>query len=89
MHGLIFGHFLAKERARPAGGIPVTNSYYGLSWSSAVLCILLLPIGLWNATLPLTLSKKGFYVMLFLLSVFAVIAVQKNTCDSQCAGTAQ
>ena len=89
MHGLIFGHFLAKERARPAGGIPVTNSYYGLSWFSAVSCILMLSINFRNATLALILSKKGFYAMSFLLSMFVVIVVQKNTCHSRCADTAQ
>ncbi len=68
-------------------GILVTNIYYGLSWFSTVLCILLLSVGLWNATL--ILSKKGLYAMSFLLSMFAAIAVQKNTRDSQRMGTAQ
>ena len=38
-------------------------------------------MGLWNATL--TASEKGFYAMSFLLSLFAAIAVQKNTRDGQ------
>lgn len=37
--------------------IPVTDIYYGISWFSAILSILLLVIGLWNASL--SLSEKG------------------------------
>jgi uncharacterized membrane protein YiaA len=59
----------------------VTNIYYGLSWFSTILAIVLLTVGLWNATL--SLSEKGFYAMSFLLSLFAAIAVQKNTRDSK------
>ena len=62
------------------------NRYFGLSWFSTVLC-LLLTIGLWNATLAL--SEKGFYAMSFLLALFAAIAVQKNTSDVQRASSAQ
>lgn len=64
--------------------IPVTDIYYGISWAAAILSILLLVIGLWNA--DLWLSEKGFYAMSFFLSVFAAIVVQKNTRDSQQAG---
>jgi len=42
---------------------------------------LLLIIGLWNADLGL--SEKGFYGMSFTLSLFAAIAVQKNTRDKK------
>jgi len=41
--------------------------------------ISLLTIGLWNATLQP--SEKGFYAMSFVLSLFAVVAVQKNVRD--------
>jgi len=41
--------------------------------------VLLLTVGLWNATLER--SEKGFYAMSFLLSLFAVVAVQKNVRD--------
>ena len=61
-------------------GIPVTNIYYGLSWISLVLSLLLSTIGLWNASI--TLAEKGFYGMAYLLSLFAAITVQKNTRDS-------
>ena len=86
MYGLFSAISLQKSVRDRLEGIPVTTIYYGLSWFSTVLCILLLSIGLWNATL--TLSEKGFYAMSFLLSMFAAIAVQKNTRDSQPVGTA-
>ena len=53
--------------------------YLNISWFSALVSILLLTIGLWNA--DLLPSEKGFYAMSFLLSLFASIAVQKNTRD--------
>jgi uncharacterized membrane protein YiaA len=62
-------------------GIPVTNIYYGISWFSTVLAILLLIIGLWNA--DLMRSEKGFYGMSFTLSLFAAVAIQKNIRDGQ------
>jgi len=43
--------------------------------------LLLLTVGLWNT--DLTLSEKGFYAMAFTLSMFAAIAVQKNTRDAK------
>jgi uncharacterized membrane protein YiaA len=59
----------------------LTDIYYGLSWFSTILSIILLTVGLWNATLlP---SEKGFYAFAFLLAMFGAIAVQKNTRDSQ------
>lgn len=61
--------------------IPVTDIYYSISWFTTVTSIVLLVIGLWNA--DLLLSEKGFYGMSFLLSLFAAIAVQKNTRDVQ------
>lgn len=78
---LMFGLFAAisvqKAVRDQLEGIPVTNIYYGLAWFSTILSILLLTIGLWNADLER--SEKGFYAMSFVLSVFAAIAVQKNT----------
>ncbi len=61
--------------------IPVTDMYYGISWFTTIVSIVLLIIGLWNA--DLLLSEKGFYAMAFILSLFAAIAVQKNTRDVQ------
>lgn len=87
MFGLFAAVSLQKSVRDRLEGIPVTNIYYGLAWFSTLLPILLLIVGLWNATL--TLSEKGFYGMSFLLSLFAAIAVQKNTRDAQRAGTSQ
>jgi len=61
-------------------GIPVTDIYYGISWFATILAVVLLIIGLWNATiLP---SEKGFYAFSFLLAIFGAVAVQKNTRDT-------
>lgn len=59
--------------------IQVTQIYFGISWFTTVTSILLLVVGLWNASLEL--SEKGFYAMAFTLSLFSAIAVQKNTRD--------
>lgn len=80
MFGLFSAISLQKSVRDQMEGIPVTNIYYGLSWFSTILAIVLLTVGLWNA--DLLLSEKGFYGMSFLLSLFAAIAVQKNTRDS-------
>jgi uncharacterized membrane protein YiaA len=80
MYGLFSAVSLQKVVRDQMEGIPVTNIYYGLAWFSTVLAILLLIVGLWNASL--TLSEKGFYAMSFTLSMFAAIAVQKNTRDA-------
>lgn len=81
MYGLFAAISLQKSVRDQLDGIPVTAIYYGLSWFSTLLAILLLVVGFWNATL--TPSEKGFYGMLFILSLFAAIAVQKNTRDSK------
>lgn len=85
MYGLFSAVSLQKVVRDQMEGIPVTTIYYGLAWFSTILSILLLVIGLWNATL--TLSEKGFYGMSFTLSMFAAIAVQKNTRDAGKAET--
>ena len=54
--------------------------YFGLCWISLLLALLLLSVGLFNATLAP--SEKGFYAMSFVLSLFAAVAVQKNVRDS-------
>ena len=80
---LFFGLFavvsLQKSVRDRTEGLPVTDMYYGISWLVTLADILLLIIGLWNA--DLLLSEKGFYAMSFVLSLFAAIAVQKNTRD--------
>lgn len=84
---LMFGLFSAisvqKAVRDQLEGVPVTNIYYGLSWFCTILSIVLLTVGLWNADLQK--SEKGFYAMAFVLSLFAAIAVQKNTRDTKAA----
>lgn len=82
---LLFGLFAAVSVQKAVRdrleGIPVTNIYYGLSWFCTMAAIVLLTVGLWNA--ELAKSEKGFYAMSFVLSLFAAIAVQKNTRDNK------
>lgn len=88
---LMFGLFSAisvqKAVRDQLEGIPVTNLYYGIAWFTTLLSVVLLTVGLWNAELER--SEKGFYAMSFLLSLFAAIAVQKNTRDSKAAKEAE
>ncbi|HEY4149414.1 MAG TPA: inner membrane protein YiaA [Chitinophagaceae bacterium] len=80
MYGLFAVVSVQKAVRDRLEGIPVTDIYYGLSWFSTILCIILLTVGLWNATmLP---SEKGFYAFAFLLALFGAVAVQKNIRDS-------
>jgi uncharacterized membrane protein YiaA len=79
MFGLYAAVSLQKSVRDRAEGIPVTPIYFGLSWIALSLAIVLLAIGLINATL--VLSEKGFYAMSFVLTLFSAIAVQKNTRD--------
>lgn len=83
MFGLFSTISLQKAVRDQIEGIPVTSTYYGLAWFTTLLSIVLLVVGLWNATL--LLSEKGFFGMAFTLSLFAAIAVQKNTRDIQSA----
>lgn len=79
LYGLYSAVSLQKAVRDRLEGIPVTSIYYGLSWLSVALSLLLLTVGLWNA--PLASSEKGFYAMSYLLSLFAAVAVQKNVRD--------
>lgn len=84
---LMFGIFavvsLQKSVRDRMEGLPVTDIYYGICWFATILSIVLLIVGLWNATiLP---SEKGFYAFGYLLALFGGIAVQKNTRDNQAA----
>lgn len=61
--------------------IPVSGLYYMISWAVLIGSVLLVSIGLWNATL--LRSEKGFYGMAFCLALFAVITIQKNIRDTK------
>lgn len=81
---LMFGLFgvvsLQKAVRDKLEELPVTDIYYGICWFGTILSIVLLVIGLWNASLlP---SEKGFYAFAFLLAMFGAIAVQKNVRDN-------
>ena len=84
MYGLFAAVSLQKSVRDRLEGIPVTGIYFGLCWLSLGISVLLLVIGLWNATLAA--SEKGFFAISFLLSLFAVVAIQKNVRDVNAAG---
>ncbi|HJY11996.1 MAG TPA: inner membrane protein YiaA [Flavobacterium sp.] len=81
---LMFGLFavvsLQKSVRDRLEKFPVTDLYYGICWFGTLLSIVLLIVGLWNATIQP--SEKGFYAFAFLLSLFGAISVQKNTRDN-------
>ena len=88
---LLYGCFAAVSLQKTvrdrAEGLPVTGMYVGLCWMSLAASVLLLAVGLWNATLMP--SEKGFYAMSFVLVLFAIVAVQKNVRDLAAAGDGQ
>lgn len=79
MYGLFAAVSLQKSVRDRLEGISVSGIYFGLSWLSVGSALVLLTIGLWNATL--SSSEKGFYAMAFTLSLFSAVAVQKNVRD--------
>ena len=80
LYGLFAAGSVQKSVRDRMEGIPVTNLYYGLAWTSVLAALTLMFIGLWNA--QIAFSEKGFYAMAYAMSLFAAIAVQKNTRDS-------
>ena len=79
LYGLFSAASLQKTIRDQLEEIAVTTIYYGLCWASIAVCIVLLLISLWNA--DMLMSEKGFYIMSFLLSLFGVVATQKNIRD--------
>ena len=81
---LLFGLFssisVQKAVRDKLENVQVTAIYYGISWFTTIISILLLVIGLWNV--ELLLSEKGFYGIAFVLSLFGAITVQKNIRDA-------
>jgi uncharacterized membrane protein YiaA len=84
MYALFSAISLQKSVRDRLEGVAVTAIYFGLCWFSLGLSVLMLLIGLWNASL--TSSEKGFYAMAFLLSLFAAVAIQKNVRDVAALG---
>ncbi len=81
---IMFGLFgvisLQKSVRDRLEGIKVTDLYYSICWFGTILSIVLLVVGLWNASLlP---SEKGYYAFAFILAMFGAVAVQKNTRDT-------
>lgn len=87
LYGLFASVSLQKSVRDRMEGISVTNLYFGLCWISLGSCMLLLAVGLWNATI--TPSEKGFYAMSYLMSLFGSVAVQKNVRDVAAASSYQ
>lgn len=77
---------LQKTVRDKAEGMMVSHLYYMISWSALITAIILMAVGLWNATL--SLNEKGFYTLAFTMSSFAVITIQKNMRDLQNANQA-
>lgn len=80
LYGLFAAVSVQKSVRDRMEGLPVTNLYYGLAWASVIAALTLMFVGLWNA--EIAFSEKGFYAMAYAMSLFAAIAVQKNTRDS-------
>jgi uncharacterized membrane protein YiaA len=77
----LFGALSLQKSVRDrAEGIPVTSLYLGVAGVVVGLSILMMTIGLWNS--GLAMSERGFYGLAFAMSLFAVVAVQKNVRDS-------
>lgn len=87
LYGLFAAVSLQKTVRDRLEGIRVSGMYYGLCWFSLLSAVLLVSVGLWNATLAD--SEKGFYGMSFVLSLFAAVAVQKNVRDTLAAGPSE
>ena len=79
LYGLFSAASLQKTIRDQLEEIAVTTIYYGLCWASMAVCIVLLLISLWNA--DMLMSEKGFYIMSFMMSLFGVVATQKNIRD--------
>lgn len=88
---LLFGLFAAVSLQKSVRDrvevIPVSALYYALCWFALLSALMLLLVGLWNATLAS--SEKGFYGMAYALSLFGAVAVQKNTRDLIAAGAGE
>ncbi|UGQ46441.1 inner membrane protein YiaA [Massilia endophytica] len=86
MYGLFSAVSLQKSVRDRLEGLTVSSLYFGLCWTSTLLALLLLLVGLWNASI--TLSEKGFFGMSFALSLFAAVVLQKTVRDSAGAAPA-
>ncbi|WP_295836761.1 inner membrane protein YiaA [uncultured Microbacterium sp.] len=77
--GLFAAISVQKAVRDRAEDVPVTGAYLGVAWGMLLAALTLMAVGLWNA--DLLPSEKGFYGIGFAMSLFAVVAVQKNVRD--------
>ena len=80
--GLYSAISLQKAVRDKSESIEVTSIYYGVSWVALVTSLALMGIGLFNAG-SISLSEKGFYSMSYVLSLYSVVAIQKNIRDTK------
>jgi len=78
--GLFSAVSLQKTVRDRLENIPTTQLYHLICLLSFAIAVLLLAIGLWNASL--LSSEKGFYGVSFFMALFGAVAVQKNTRDN-------
>lgn len=80
LYGLFSAVAVQKSVRDKEEGIPVSSIFYGISWASVLIVVILFTIGLVNAEIwP---SEKGFYVFGFILALFGAISTQKATRDA-------
>lgn len=79
MYGMFATVSLQKSVRDRLEGQRVSNQYYAIAWASVGICVVLLGFSLVRATLEM--SEKGFFAMAYLMCLFGVTAVQKNTRD--------
>lgn len=84
--GLFAAISLQKTVRDRVEDIPVTGLYMGLCWSALASALVLLVVGLINATMDF--SVKGFFAMAYFFSLFAVVTIQKNVRDTALVGDA-
>ncbi len=79
MYGMFATVSLQKSVRDRLEGQRVSNQYYAIAWASVGICLVLLAFSLLRASLEM--SEKGFFAMAYLMCLFGVTAVQKNTRD--------
>lgn len=62
-----------------AEGIHVTGIYYGVAWGAVIFAVSMMTVCLWNAKMDA--YETGVYGLAMVISLFGVIAVQKNVRD--------
>jgi len=77
--GLFAAISLQKTVRDKLEGVRVTETYKNVCWVGLLAALGLFTLGLCNANFEL--STKGFFGMTYLLSLYAVVTVQKNVRD--------